>query len=65
MMGLGLRISNALRITSGAILFNKEDPNPIIDNKKLAATPYVGLSIDLSLKSIMNDISSLIPLNRN
>lgn len=65
LIGLGLRLSNALRITGGAILFNREDPNPLIDNKQLGITPFVGLSIDLSLKQLLNEVSELIPLNRN
>lgn len=63
--GLGFRLSNALRITGGAILFNREDYNPLVDNKKLALTPCLGLSIDLSIKQLLNDVSGLIPLNRN
>ncbi len=65
LMGFGFRLSNALRITGGTILFNQEDPNPLIDNKKLGVTPFIGLSIDLSLKQLLNDMSGLIPLNRN
>src|SRR5690606_18623140 len=65
LMGLGFRLTNALRLTGGTILFNREDPNPLIDNKQLGVTPFVGLSIDLSLKQLLNDMSSLIPLNKN
>lgn len=65
LLGFGFRLSNALRITSGTILFNREDPNPLIDNKQLGITPFIGLSIDLSVKQLLNDVSGLIPLNRN
>ncbi len=65
LMGFGFRLSNALRLTGGTILFNREDPNPLIDNKKLGVTPFIGLSIDLSLKQFLNDMSGLIPLNKN
>lgn len=65
LMGFGFRLSNALRLTGGTMLFNKEDPNPLVDNKQIGVTPFVGLSIDLSLKQLLNDMSSLIPLNRN
>jgi len=60
LIGLGFRLSSATRMTFGSILFRKEDPNPLIDNKKLAATPFIGLSIDLKLKSILNDFVGLI-----
>lgn len=59
LLGLGLRISSATRFTFGTILFRKEDKNPLIDNKTLAATPFIGLSIDLKLKSILNDFYGL------
>lgn len=65
LMGFGFRLSNALRLTGGTILFNREDPNSLIDNKQIGVTPFVGLSIDLSLKQLLNDMSGLIPLNRN
>lgn len=65
MLGIGYRLSNLVRITAGTILFNKEDPNPLILNRTLAATPFIGLSLDLSLKQFMNDFTSLISTIRN
>ena len=62
--GLGIRLSNAIRFTFGGIVFNKEDPNPYIDNKKLGITPFAGLSIDLKLKSLLNDFTGLASINR-
>jgi hypothetical protein len=64
LLGMGFRFSNAIRLTGGIILFNREDTNPLIDDKKLAITPFVGISIDLSLKQMFTDFSSLIPINR-
>jgi hypothetical protein len=61
LMGLGVRLSSATRITFGGILFNKEDVNPLKDNKHTIATPFIGISIDLKLKSIISDLVGLSP----
>jgi hypothetical protein len=62
--GIGFRLTNAIRITAGGILFNKENPNPYVDNKKLGITPFAGISIDLKIKSLVNDFSGLISTNK-
>jgi hypothetical protein len=64
LVGLGWRLSSATRVTFGGILFNKEDVNPLIDNKRLTITPFVGLSIDLRIKSIINDFYGLAPTKK-
>lgn len=65
LVGMGYRFSNAIRLTGGAILFNKEATNPLLENKKLSVTPFIGISIDLSIKKMLTDFSSLIPIKRN
>jgi len=62
--GLGVRLSNAIRVTAGGIWYYKEDANPAVDDKKLSITPFMGISIDLRLKSIMGDLTDLVPSNR-
>lgn len=64
LFGAGYRLTNAFRITFGGILFYREDKNPLIDDKKLALTPYVGLSLDGSLSEVLKDLSSIIPTVR-
>lgn len=64
LLGLGVRLTSATRITLGGILFRKEDPNPLIDNKTTAVAPFIGLSIDLSLKSLLNDYYGLNPTKK-
>ena len=64
LFGFGIRLSSATRITLGGILFNKEDVNPLIDHKRMAVTPFAGVSIDLKLKSILNDFYGLIPTKK-
>lgn len=57
--GFGWAFGHSVRLISGAIWFRKEDINPLIDNKTTAATPYIGLSIDLRLKDIYNSFKKI------
>ncbi len=59
--GLGFRLSNAIRITAGGIMYYKLDSNPVVDDKKLSITPFMGISIDLRLKSVIGDLTDLVP----
>ncbi len=61
--GIGVRLSSAVRITTGTILFNRLDPNPLLENKRLSVTPFIGLSIDLRLKSLMGDANAIFGLS--
>lgn len=61
--GLGIRLSNILRVTGGVIWFYRKDVNPVVDKKYLAVTPFIGLSLDISVKAFFNEylqIGSLI-----
>ena len=59
--GLGFKLTNAIKLTGGAMWFYGDDPNPLIDNRRLRMTPYAGLSVDLDVKEFLNDFTSLIP----
>jgi hypothetical protein len=49
MVGLGYRLANSIRIGGGAMFFLKNDPNPLVTDRSLGATPYVSLSFDVDL----------------
>lgn len=50
LVGAGLRLSDFLRFTfAGALVFKEKDPNPLVDDKRLAWSPFVGLSIDWNI----------------
>jgi hypothetical protein len=59
--GVGYKLSNAIRLNAGAMWFYKNDPNPLLDNRKIACTIYSGISIDLDIKEFLNDFTSLKP----
>jgi hypothetical protein len=51
--GGGYRITDAVRLSVGAVLFQKRDPNPLIDDGSLAASPYASLSLDWDLQALV------------
>lgn len=59
MTGLGFKLSNALSLSGGILLFKEVDPNPLIDNTSTAITPYAGLTVDLDINKYLNDFTGL------
>ena len=57
--GLGFRLTNYLRLTSGVVWFKATDPNPLTSNKPLRFLPYVGVSIDLDVQKLFGGIVKL------
>jgi hypothetical protein len=49
LVGAGLRMSRSLRLSAGALLFLKNDENPLVTDRSLAATLYVAVSLDVDL----------------
>jgi hypothetical protein len=45
-VGAGLRLTESIRFAAGALLFVKENSNPLISDEKVAASPYLSLSFD-------------------
>ncbi|MFZ6011389.1 MAG: hypothetical protein ACOYXT_13660 [Bacteroidota bacterium] len=59
--GVGIRLGNALKLTVGEMLYFKYSEsasNPgVYTDRKLRSWPFVGISIDLSLKDLLNGLS--------
>ena len=49
LVGAGLRLSRSLRVSAGALLFLKNDQNPLVTDRSLAATFYAALSFDVDV----------------
>lgn len=62
LVGLGYRLNNYLRITTGSVLFKAVDPNPFSDNRPVRASPFVGISLDVELKELFGGISTLFKI---
>ncbi len=49
LLGAGLRITDAMRLGAGAIVFEQKDPSPLIDEEKLNTSYYLSLSFDVDV----------------
>lgn len=58
-LGLGARLSNSVRITTGALLFKQLDPNPLIDDETLTTSWFLALSFDLDVAKSIRGIGTL------
>ena len=57
--GVGFRLNNVVKMTGGTVWFKAMDPNPGIDRKRLAFSPYAGVSLDLDLQQLFGGIAKL------
>lgn len=57
-LGAGLRINDSLRFSVGGMLFESQDPDPLIDNTRLSWSPYVAISLDWNIGA---SLSGLLP----
>lgn len=62
MTGIGIRLGNFVRITTGGIYyfkFTEKSSNPLTYERKLKAWPFLGLSLDIALKDLLNGITDV------
>lgn len=66
--GLGIRLSSAVQFNVGSMWYfnyarNDAAPTPALryTNRQLRTWPFVGLTVDLSLKDLLNDITAVLP----
>ena len=53
LFGVGLRLTDVLRLGGGAIVIKSENPDPTIDRTRLRLTPFVALSADIDLAGVL------------
>ncbi len=58
-VGLGARLTNSVRFTTGALVFKELDPNPLIDDPKLTTTYFFSLSFDVDVAPALKGIGGL------
>jgi hypothetical protein len=58
-LGLGARLTNSVRLTTGALVFKELDPNPLIDDPKLTTTYFFSLSFDIDVVPALKGIGGL------
>ncbi|MEK6477109.1 hypothetical protein WJR50_06230 [Catalinimonas sp. 4WD22] len=57
LVGYGFRINNLLNLSAGALLFNRKDKEPFVSEKRLAAMPYVALTMDFGITDTIKSIA--------
>jgi hypothetical protein len=44
--GAGFRVTESIRLAAGALIFIKKNPNPLITDERVTASPYLSVSFD-------------------
>lgn len=53
LLGAGLRVSQSLRLSGGALVLKEKNPNPLISKQSVATVPYVSFSLDFDVASAL------------
>jgi hypothetical protein len=59
--GLGFKLSHVVMINGSALWFKALDPNPYSTQKNIVCVPSLSLSLNLTIKDLLNGFTSLIP----
>jgi hypothetical protein len=49
LIGGGFRVTPSIRLGAGALVFKESDPNPLIKQTSVTATPYLSLAVDVDV----------------
>jgi hypothetical protein len=55
-IGAGLRATDVLRLTAGALVLKGVNPNPLIDRTRLEVTPFFSISADIDVAGILSGV---------
>jgi len=61
LLGAGLRLTDLVRVTSGAVLFRVKSPDPLVTDAKLDYSWYLAFSIDWDLRGMFSALGSSEP----
>ena len=56
LLGAGLRITPSLRVGAGALVFKETDPNPLINQTSVTATPYLSFTADINVGQVFRSL---------
>lgn len=59
-VGAGLRLTDAARVSVGALVYQENDPNPLVDDLSLAADPFFAVSFDWDVRSLLGPLGTAI-----
>jgi len=57
--GIGIRANNTLKFAAGMLWFKSYNKDPLMKEKKLAFSPYVGLSLDIEIQDLFGGLVRL------
>jgi hypothetical protein len=52
LLGGGFRVTPSIRVGAGVLVFKETDPNPLINQSSVTATPYVAFTADVDVAQI-------------
>jgi hypothetical protein len=55
-IGIGFRITDWVRISSGALWYSKLNDNPLNTTQTITPTPFISISFDLRIKTALNNL---------
>ncbi len=58
-LGIGARMTNSVRLTVGSLVFLETDPNPLVNDDRVAVTPFLSLSFDIDVVPTLQGIGGL------
>ena len=54
LVGAGVRVTDAMRLGAGAIVFKHDDPSPLVDESELNSSYYLSLSFDADVAKMFS-----------
>lgn len=60
LVGAGRRMTDPIRLTGGAILYQGRDVNPLLDRTALALSPFLSLSFDFDARSALGRVGDTL-----
>jgi hypothetical protein len=58
--GAGVRVTDAIRVSSGVLIFKELDPNPLLDRSKVTTSPYISVSLDWDVKATLGKLGDTL-----
>jgi hypothetical protein len=60
LLGFGYRLTDAVRVSAGSLVFRSIDPNPVISEKKIKFSVFVSISLDWDIRSTLGGLGKRI-----
>jgi hypothetical protein len=60
LLGAGRRMTDAIRLTGGAIVYRDRDDNPLLDRTLVALSPFMSLSFDFDARAALGKVADVL-----